>query len=477
MVFKYIYYFLFIFFFFPLSLISQETNYWFHQTGATSALKGGIESAGVNKASAIFYNPGALSFIDEDILEGQLDVISIDIVSIENAGGENVDLFFLTSDVTPAMFTYLKKSKRNTKITFAFGILSRVNINNSFILNYENVGEYILPINDKEIFQGQYRYENKIKENWFVGAISYKLNKIVGIGLSTNVSLRIQDYIKSYDARAFPEDELGLPQYTNIASTNQLQSLDYRGLGVIFKPGININLDKLKFGLVVTTPNINIGLLNSRSSKSQLSILPDESQPIINKLNSHSFYNGVYKTPLSINLGVEYYFDKTSIALATEWFSKIDTYEMIKRKGFSEDLEYPTAIDPKYATPVMANKSIVNIGVSVTHKFNKFITYLGSFRTDFNYFDDEALDRNTDFVPNLSFWDAYHLTSGLIINRKIMDLTLGVNYGFNKSKNNVQYVNMTTASQSNFLLGNLNNNTKTQFHNISFTIGINFNLK
>lgn len=459
-------------------VVSQETNYWFHQTGATSSLKGGIETAGVRNTSAVFYNPGALSFIEKDIIEGQLDVISINFISMENAGGENIDLSFLGTEVTPAMFTYLKKSKRNSKITYAFGIISRMTFNNSFDLSYENKGEYLLPIDDNDIFQGKYEYKNKLTENWFTGSFSYRLNEFIGIGLSTNVSLRIQDYLKYYDARAFPEDELDLPkqQFSNITSNIERQSLGYRGLAIIFKPGISINLDQLKLGMVFTTPNLNIGLLNSFSSRSQLSIFPDEEQSIVSELNSLSFYKGAYKTPLSINIGAEYVFNKTSIAFTTEWFSKIEPYEMIKRKNFSEELEYPTATNPQYAIPVMANKSIVNVGIAVTYKIKESFKYIGSFRTDFNYFDEKALNRNTDFVPNFSYWDVYHFTSGVILNRKKTDLTFGFNYGFNRTKNDLQFVNMTNANQSNSLRGDLNNNTKTQFHSFSITLGINFNL-
>jgi len=36
---------------------------------------------------------------------------------------------------------------------------------------------------------------------------------------------------------------------------------------------------------------------------------------------------------------------------------------------------------------------------------------------------------------------------------------------------------MTTAAQSNFLRGEINNGTSTQYHNFSFTIGINFDIE
>lgn len=93
------------------------------------------------------------------------------------------------------------------------------------------------------------------------------------------------------------------------------------------------------------------------------------------------------------------------------------------------------------------------------------------------FFDDEALNRAEDFVPNMTYWDLYHITTGIKMSNEKIDLTLGVDYGNGSSENDPQFVNMTTAAQSNFLRGEINNNTSTQYHNISFTIGVKFDIE
>jgi len=60
---------------------------------------------------------------------------------------------------------------------------------------------------------------------------------------------------------------------------------------------------------------------------------------------------------------------------------------------------------------------------------------------------------------------------------KKLNLTAGIDYANGSSKNDTQFANMTSASQSNLLRGEINNNTSTQYHNFSFTLGVNLNIE
>ncbi len=50
------------------SLFSQDYHYWSEQYGAESNLMGGAVIAGVQDNSAVFYNPGAVGFIENGML-------------------------------------------------------------------------------------------------------------------------------------------------------------------------------------------------------------------------------------------------------------------------------------------------------------------------------------------------------------------------------------------------------------------------
>ena len=471
---------LFLILFMLVSVLSfgQENHYWFHNFGAVSSLKGGIDVGGIRNVSAAYYNPGALAFIDGEYFEGQADVVSVDVLNIENAGGDLVDLEYFTGDISPSMIAYLKRSKKNPRFTYVFGAMTRYNSNLSFIIEHEQLGNYLSPATREDVFQGQLRYDNRIRESWVMGSAAYKITDKIGVGLGAYFFIRTQDYFNSYVASAFPKEDLESPDglFTKIASTNEEQKFNARVMGFIFKPAINIDLDEFKMGLTLTTPSISLGLLNNYAYRSQSSILPDED--ILLKLSdSHDRFSGVYKTPFSANIGAEYDFGKLLIGFSMEWFAKIDPYEMIKPNDKSESPEYPTAPSEDYAIPMMANKSITNFGFSVKYEIKDWISYIGSFRTDMNYFDDEALNRYDQFVPSFTYWDLIHITSGIKMSNKRLDLTVGLDYANGSSENDPQFVSMTSATQANYLLGDIQNNTSTQYHNFSFTIGINLNIE
>ncbi len=461
-----------------VTISSQETHYWFHNFGAVSSIKGGIEVGGIRNVAAIYYNPGALAFIEGEYFEGQADVFSIDALTIENAGGELIDLEYFSGDIAPSILAYLKRSKKNENMTFGFGAMTRYNSNLSFIVEHEEEGNYLSPDTRTDIFQGQLRYDNRIRESWLMGSFAYKLTDRIGLGLGTYFFIRTQDYFSSYVASAFPKDELGNPsqQFSSLASNIEEQKFNGRVTGFIFRPAIDVDLDKLKLGLTLSTPALSIGLLNNYAFKYQLAYLPDE-EIERNYSDSHDKYSGVYKTPLSINFGAEYDFGRLVLAFSTEWFSKIDRYTMIKKNDNSIDPEYPTAPSDDYAFPVMAHKSVTNFGFSLIYEIKEWISVIGSYRTDMNFFDDQALDRSEDFVPNMTYWDLYHITTGIKMSNKKIDLTVGIDYGNGSSENDPQFVNMTTAAQSNFLRGEINNNTSTQYNNFSFTLGVKFDIE
>ena len=200
----------------------------------------------------------------------------------------------------------------------------------------------------------------------------------------------------------------------------------------------------------MNVPAINLGLLNNFSERVEQSIRPDQ---LVNTINIRDFkknYAGVYKTPFSVNIGGHYDFGKFDLAVSAEWFSKINRYNLIKMKDNSEDLQFPPSSDPTYAIPVIAHKSILNVGISWEYEFKDTYSYIGSFRTDHSFFDQDAVNTSVDFTPIATTWDIYHFTSGIQYSGPRADLTLGFNYGQGRQDNYRQFVDMTGASPGKF---------------------------
>jgi len=456
----------------------QETHYWFHNYGASSYLKGGIEVGGSLSNSTTYYNPGALSFIEGEYFEAQADVVSLDYVKIENGLGNGISARTLQIDAVPSIFSYSRQSAKNQNFVYSFSVLTKAFSNIIIFGENEEEGNYLLENDEQDVFHATYNYNNRVRENWISGALSIKLNQRIGIGLAGNFVIRSQDFVRSYNAEVFPKSEVDSNpgEFSTVALVNLSQHLTFRGLGIIFKPGIRFDYDNMKFGLTATLPNLNLGLLNSQSKRTEYAILPDINDNVYFESGSHTNYAGIYKTPYIIEAGFEYFFKRTTLATSLSWFSKINSYQVIKAKENSYQYENSVGKDDGFALPNMANKSVLNLGIAVTYEISKKVVYGGSIRTDFNFFDEDKLDRQDNFVPNMTYWDIYHLTSGIMISGPRTELSIGLNYGLGLSQNDPQLVNMTNPSQENFLQGPVQYNTRTQYHNFGFILGLNYNI-
>lgn len=476
---SYIYYLLIISLLpFTFKLYGQESNYWYSNYGAGSFLMGGIEVGGVSNNSAVYYNPGALCFIEGEYFEAQADVISADVFKIENGVGEGLPVTFLQMEASPSLFSYTKHGKTIIDYTYAISVLTKNNSNINFNADYEAEGNYMLPNEQIDVFHGSYYYANRVRENWLSGALSFKISEHIGVGISGNLVVRAQDFTRSYSAEVFAKnDTVNVPgEFSKAALVNYSQLFTLRSIGLIFKPAIRVNFDQLKLGLALTTPNISLGLLKNKAQRKEKAILPDINDNILYEANTHNDYSGVYRTPFIIDFGVAYKFSKTEIAGALALFLPVDKYNMIRHNENSRDYINQITPNTEFAYPKMAHKTVLNFGLAVIHQFRDNIYYIGSLRTDFNFFDSDKLDRLADFVPNMAYWDMYHLTSGIVIEGPRTSLAFGLNYGLGLSWNDLQLVNMTTASQDNFLIGDRNSNTSTQFHNFGFIFGLNYTI-
>ena len=457
--------------------LAQETNYWFYNYGSSSFLKGGIVVAGVQSNSAIFYNPAALAFFEGQSIEAQADLISLDAFNIENGAGEGLGIGMLMLDVAPSLFAYSRQSKKNRKLVYGVSILTKSLSNISYIIRHEDSGDLLSVGGVEDIYHGMLKYDNRSRENWIIGALAYKLSSKVGVGVSTNAVLRAQDFSRSYNAEVLPEgSQPSLLGFTDFALVNQSQNFTYRSLGFVFKPSINMQLESLKLGAVITTPNLNLGVLNNQTDRKSYAILPDVHPGVVYEANAHTNYAGVYQTPWVIDIGGEYDFGKTKVSASLAYFSSIDTYNMVEKKENSSDFNTAFTFDPEFAIPQTASKAVVNFGLAVEYQLNEYLSYIGSVRTDFNHFDAAKLNRSEDFVPSMAFWDVYHVTSGVMASGDNLQLSIGINYGLGLSEGDEQIVNMTNVSQDNYLKGEINTNTSSHYHNVGLMIGLSYSV-
>lgn len=461
-----------------ISTKAQENNYWFHNFGSGSFLKGGVEVAGISNTSAIFYNPAALAHLEGEFFEAQADVISLDVLDIENGAGTGIPISYTQLDASPSLFAYKRHFNESPKWVYGIGLITKAHSNVTFSVSEAFEKDILDPIGSSDVFSGDYSYYNRIRENWLIGSISHQTNDHFAFGMSTVINLRIQDYQKRYNALAVPKAEFdqGNVAFSKSAFVLNAEDLTFRGIGFILKPAVNIRYEKVRFGMTLTTPNLNLGLLRNSSSRTYNSSLPDVNQSNVHLTGFNDFYAAKFKTPWVVDIGGEFDVEKWSFAISAIWYSKVDRYEMISKTDKAQSFSFAPQVDSKFAIPVMANKSIVNVGVAVVKQVNDKLAIAGSFRTDFNYLDNQEISMEEDFVPTFSYWDIYHFTAGIYWGGKRTNISLGLNYGFNRSFGDKQIINMTDANQQNGLSGDRLNTANTAYNNIGLVVGFYYSI-
>ena len=125
--------------------------------------------------------------------------------------------------------------------------MTRYNTNLSFLIEHEQVGNYLIPEAQEDVFQGQLRYDNRVRESWVIGAAAYKISDRIGVGLGTYIFVRSQDYFSGYFASAFPKEDLesSLPEFSKLATNTEEMKFNARVMGFIFRPAIDIDIDDL----------------------------------------------------------------------------------------------------------------------------------------------------------------------------------------------------------------------------------------
>jgi hypothetical protein len=324
-----------------ININAQDNNYWNQVPGSRTALLGGAVVGGVRDNSAVFYNPGALGFVDSSSISIAANSFQYEMVNIINGGGNGVDYKSNKFQTVPLVtLSGSFKLKPNSKSTFGFIVFTKNQTANSFSkriddsLNWENVlykydTSYYVSNNPKIGYIGDFNMRTVLNETWIGFGYAYKINKHISVGLTPFIAYRTQFYNKSFESRVALDpmsnyanpwgvSSIGYSDVSNISSTN------IRALGKI---GAAFDFNKLKLGITYTSQSFNIGgkTLISRDityqgGQADPNFTLTGFGPPINGVTFSYAYNlndrqeelkTTYKSPFSIAGGAEYSFKNT----------------------------------------------------------------------------------------------------------------------------------------------------------------------
>jgi len=440
---------------FGTTIFAQDANYWTYQYGSRSTLLGGAVIGSVLDLSGTYYNPGAVSLIEnpETILAAK--VIEYPTYKLEGSFINDIEMSHSNMGPAPSLVATNLKFDWLGEDNIALSLLTRydlrfdLNYGNSSKLNAENVSDFITSV----------RIQERMSESWFGITWSYNYESKIGIGFTPYFVFRSHTTTINTDFQAISPDQ---DQFLAMESRNY----EYDHYSLLLKAGVTFDFIGHTFGLTITTPRL--GYYNNGSSGSNQTV--QGTFPIGDnedrKYVAADYQNDVearYKSPLSIALGTTFKIERTNIYVSAEWFSPIGRYEVIKPQMYQPQI----GSDTLYNGVVTEAQSVLNIGVGVQYTFDNSHTINASFTTDFS-----ASIPGSDTNFSIASWDIYHFMLGGSFNLLDLELTLGLGYAFGKEK--VKKQSQALPLDSNSSLINIFDGAKFSYQTFKFVFGFAF---
>lgn len=421
----------------PVSSSAQDNHYWAQQYGATSTLMGGAMTGGVSDNTAIYYNPGVLSFIDNTSLSVDANVYRMDKVVITDGAGSNVNLNSAQLSVYPQIISGMVNLLRESRFRFSYTMLTR---NHGNLLMNARYSSGSPQPGSPEItnYVGGFDYVNQLIEQWFGAGAGYRISDNLGLGATVFASYRGQSYqLTNYVQEVQQVDD------RNVFRTQTIdEAVKYSSFRLLAKLGLSLNTENLKLGITLTTPSI--GLYGSGNVQRENSVITvsEFASDMTNNFLIMDRKTGVranYRHPLSIAAGAEYMTGKSRLALSAEYYFKTNPYNLLD--AASTPFVYPQAyLDSANYQPLInnyldvetASKPVLNAGIGFSHELYKKLSLLLGASTDFTSY--QKPESGNELMNSLGSVDIYHLSAGLSYLQNKQSVTLGFTYSFSPSE-------------------------------------------
>ena len=452
--------------------LAQDVNYWISQVGNTSSLLAGAAISGTFDNSGIYYNPGSLPFVENTGISLSGNAFYFKVFNIINGAGDGIPLKASGLTGAPSLISGVIKNKKNPDLSITYAVINMDLVSTLFTVQNNMYYDVIKSIPGNEYYVGTYKYSNHFREDWFgVGWGQKFFNSRFGIGISQFVSFRSQDFLKNSSAQVFETNE---PYSVPISTHTIYNDFTFRNISLIWKIGVNLELEKFKLGFVVTTPKANLPILNGRLLRNEYVDIPS--------VGDHSYKATfvektptIHKIPWIFDLGGSVIKDKYSVYGRLMIATRVKKYNMFRySRGKQEFINLPPEEDVPFKSMWTALRPVVNVALGYGRNINKNFALLGGVSSDMNAYDQKNLPREDNYVPNIGYLNLYHLSAGTLWYEKKYRLTVGFSYTLGFSKGDLQQVNLSSPSDETLLFGINDHSTRTRFNQIGFHFGFTY---
>lgn len=450
-------------------LRAQDTNHWGNQFGTRAALLGGAVLSDTTDNAGVFYNPGNLAFLDTTSLSLNANLYGLETINIENALGEQADFKGLQFNTIPLLISGAFKFKNGfrlnygllTPVSFKFNGVARIDRYSNLVEESESPGE--------EELLAESSINTRVQETSLALGVSKKIGSRLGIGLTLLNTIRTVDFTYQFSGKTLTNEAVPL-----LISRISNEFVHYFNLRTALKGGINYQGIGFGLGFTVTTPGIS--LFGNGTVAKDLTLVNIKSNTTGKRFSAYASdrqekLKSNYKSPLELAIGGHKRFGKNTISFNVTHFLGIEKYRIIEVEP--NQIIRPDLIDGVTSSDFLnvetSMKSMTNFSIGMEHYVKPSLSLLGSFRSDFSYFDpDSALGEQ--LRTEITQWDIFHLSFGGVKRNEQSNLTLGLTYSFGNTNSYVQEVNYSDSNPNPPLEGALSI-TKAKYSNIGILIG------
>ncbi len=388
--------------------LAQDAHYWTYQFGTRANLLSGAVVGSVVDLGAAFYNPGALTLIEEPDVFSTQKVFELSNIRYEPNIGVDANLNDLALDLAPGYIAGILPFHflRNHVLAYSFftRYLFKARLDGAAVGRLE---EIVPPLSGDFFTESDLIRE--LNESWGGLSWSFPLGAKVGFGVSLFGAYRSQKGSTRAQIQAL-EDLGGLSLEL---SENAYSYWHFRFLA---KAGVTFEWLGNSVGLTVTTPGL--GLFGDGRVLFNNTVLAADTVFVADYQEGLS---PEYKSPASVAVGGARRWRATTLHVTAEWFTRVDEYNVLD----PEDFVGQTTGDTISLRLTQALDPVVNFGVGLQHDFQPHLTGYLSFRTDYSA---RTPEQSSDI--SAATWNIYYVTAGGAFRIGTADLTLGIAYGW-----------------------------------------------
>jgi hypothetical protein len=477
-------------------LYSQSDHYWSQNFNTESSLVAGAVVGGGAGPSAVYYNPSLIDEENAHRLSLSANLLSGQYLHFKNHAGEGTKTDRFNLVFQPKFLSYMGKTKNHENITYELAVLTPIKKDYRIDYFYEDRLDIINRLDGPETYTGRIIFKDKYKDLYFGGGLSWKLNELFSIGVSSFLSVKILEYSSYVGMQAAPDSSIvyadGVPEPYYSAVNSYSEWVKYWDMSIIIKGGFHYlsKNQRLGLGLNVTLPNIHIyGEARVDKQFKRANVYDDTQNAFTENLDFIAYQEHMVtnvKDPLSIAAGLQYWLGKNkknAVMFSAEYFFPIGVYSPIEArdKPTGGNLKVPDVTSTmSYQT---SSRGVLNAAVGFIQYFSDRLTVAGGFRTDFNNFStiDRYEERNSNLDSHLRgiYVNKYHIIVGPSFQIKTFGVILGIQYtwGRNKEVSNItSFVDPVEYNpQINLSLqGDLENSMRISYNEISIFFGVTY---